>query len=96
VPATAGTTRSAVSGSELLGVAESRPKGGHLARAPGLRGGGGVTVTVDDLFCGAGCSSLGAELGGARLRLGLNHWERAVQTLAAASAAGVPVVAVDR
>jgi DNA (cytosine-5)-methyltransferase 1 len=39
-----------------------------------------MTVAVDDLFCGAGGSSLGAELGGARLRLGLNHWERAVQT----------------
>ncbi len=33
-----------------------------------------------DLFCGAGGSSLGAELAGARLALGLNHWARAVET----------------
>ncbi len=39
-----------------------------------------MSATVDDLFCGAGGSSLGAELAGARLRLGLNHWDRAVQT----------------
>jgi len=39
-----------------------------------------MTATVDDLFCGAGGSSLGAELAGARLRLGLNHWDRAVET----------------
>jgi site-specific DNA-cytosine methylase len=38
-----------------------------------------VTVTVDDLFCGAGGSSLGGELAGARLRIGLNHWNRAVE-----------------
>jgi DNA (cytosine-5)-methyltransferase 1 len=35
---------------------------------------------VVDLFCGAGGSSLGAELAGARLALGLNHWQRAVET----------------
>ena len=39
-----------------------------------------MSVSVDDLFCGAGGSSLGAELAGARLRLGLNHWDRAVET----------------
>jgi site-specific DNA-cytosine methylase len=39
-----------------------------------------VPATADDLFCGAGGSSLGAELAGARLRLGLNHWDRAVET----------------
>jgi DNA (cytosine-5)-methyltransferase 1 len=33
-----------------------------------------------DLFCGAGGSSLGAELAGAKLALGLNHWQRAVET----------------
>jgi hypothetical protein len=58
------------------GVAEPRLKGGHLARASGLGGGGVMTVTVDDRFCGAGGLSLGAELGGARLRLGLNHSSR--------------------
>ncbi len=42
-----------------------------------------MSVTVTDLFCGAGGSSLGAELSGARLRLGLNHWDRAVETHAA-------------
>lgn len=35
---------------------------------------------VIDLFCGAGGSSLGAELAGARLALGLNHWPQAVET----------------
>lgn len=39
-----------------------------------------MSVTVTDLFCGAGGSSLGAELAGGTLRLGLNHWERAVET----------------
>lgn len=40
-------------------------------------------LTVTDLFCGAGGSSLGAELAGASLRLALNHWERAIETHAA-------------
>ena len=39
-----------------------------------------MTLTVTDLFCGAGGSSLGAELAGGTLRLGLNHWERAIET----------------
>lgn len=39
-----------------------------------------MSITVTDLFCGAGGSSLGAELAGGTLRLGLNHWERAVET----------------
>jgi DNA (cytosine-5)-methyltransferase 1 len=39
-----------------------------------------VSAEVTDLFCGAGGSSLGAELAGARLRLGLNHWPRAIET----------------
>ena len=39
-----------------------------------------MTATVDDLFCGAGGSSLGAEHAGVRLRLGLNHWDRAIET----------------
>jgi DNA (cytosine-5)-methyltransferase 1 len=42
-----------------------------------------VSVTITDLFCGAGGSSLGAELAGGTLRLGLNHWQRAVETHAA-------------
>lgn len=36
--------------------------------------------TFTDMFCGAGGSSLGAELAGGRMRLGLNHWERAIET----------------
>lgn len=36
--------------------------------------------SVTDLFCGAGGSSLGAEIAGAKLRLGLNHWRRAIET----------------
>jgi DNA (cytosine-5)-methyltransferase 1 len=39
-----------------------------------------MTATVDDLFCGAGGSSLGAEHAGVRLRLGLDHWDRAIET----------------
>lgn len=37
-------------------------------------------VTITDLFCGAGGSSIGAESAGGLLRLGLNHWERAIET----------------
>lgn len=37
-------------------------------------------ATVTDLFCGAGGSSLGAELAGGELRLALNHWPRAIET----------------
>lgn len=41
----------------------------------------GIDVSrIIDLFCGAGGSSLGAELAGGRLVLGLNHWPRAVET----------------
>jgi DNA (cytosine-5)-methyltransferase 1 len=40
----------------------------------------GSALQVTDLFCGAGGSSLGAELAGGTLRLGLNHWERAIET----------------
>jgi DNA (cytosine-5)-methyltransferase 1 len=39
-----------------------------------------LSVTATDLFCGAGGSSLGAELAGVTLRLGVNHWERAIET----------------
>lgn len=41
----------------------------------------GVDISrIVDLFCGAGGSSIGAELAGGRLVLGLNHWPRAVET----------------
>lgn len=39
--------------------------------------------TFTDMFCGAGGSSLGAEIAGGRLRMALNHWDRAIQTHAA-------------
>lgn len=39
-----------------------------------------MSVEVTDLFCGAGGSSLGAELAGGTLRLALNHWPRAIET----------------
>lgn len=39
-----------------------------------------MSVTITDLFCGAGGSSLGAEIAGGELRLGLNHWQRAIET----------------
>jgi DNA (cytosine-5)-methyltransferase 1 len=35
---------------------------------------------IIDLFCGAGGSSIGAELATGRLVLGLNHWKRAIET----------------
>jgi site-specific DNA-cytosine methylase len=35
-----------------------------------------MSVTATDLFCGAGGSSIGFELAGGELRLGLNHWQR--------------------
>jgi DNA (cytosine-5)-methyltransferase 1 len=37
-----------------------------------------VTVTVTDLFCGAGGSSLGAEFAGAQLVMAANHWQTAI------------------
>lgn len=39
-----------------------------------------MSLTATDLFCGAGGSSLGATQAGAELRLGLNHWRRAIET----------------
>jgi DNA (cytosine-5)-methyltransferase 1 len=42
-----------------------------------------AALSVTDLFCGAGGSSQGAEDAGVRLALGLNHWDRAIQTHAA-------------
>lgn len=37
-------------------------------------------VTVTDLFCGAGGSSIGAEAAGARLVMAANHWRLAIET----------------
>ena len=39
-----------------------------------------MSLTAVDIFCGAGGSSLGAEKAGVKLRLGLNHWRRAIET----------------
>lgn len=40
-------------------------------------------LTVTDQFCGAGGSSIGAIAAGAEIRLGLNHWKRALETYSA-------------
>lgn len=40
----------------------------------------GYDLTVTDLFCGAGGSSIGAEAAGARLRIAANHWRLAIDT----------------
>lgn len=39
-----------------------------------------MSITITDLFCGAGGSSLGAEVAGATGKLALNHWARAIET----------------
>ena len=39
-----------------------------------------LDLTVTDLFCGAGGSSIGAEAMGARLRMAANHWQLAIDT----------------
>lgn len=39
-----------------------------------------LDITVTDLFCGAGGSSLGAEAMGARLVMAANHWRLAIET----------------
>lgn len=40
-------------------------------------------LTVTDQFCGAGGSSIGADLAGLKVHLALNHWQRAIETHAA-------------
>jgi DNA (cytosine-5)-methyltransferase 1 len=42
-----------------------------------------VTLTVTDMFCGAGGSSIGVTATGASVRLALNHWPVAIDTHAA-------------
>lgn len=39
-----------------------------------------MSIDFTDLLCGAGGSSLGGELAGARLRLGINHWPRSLES----------------
>lgn len=39
-------------------------------------------LTVTDVFCGAGGNTIGAKRAGLRVRVGLNHWERAIETYA--------------
>jgi DNA (cytosine-5)-methyltransferase 1 len=39
-----------------------------------------LDLTVTDLFCGAGGSSIGAELAGATLKMAANHWSLAIET----------------
>lgn len=38
------------------------------------------TITVTDMFCGAGGSSTGAVNAGASVQLAINHWARAIET----------------
>ena len=38
-----------------------------------------MTLTATDLFCGAGGSSEGAKLAGVELRMGANHWPKAIE-----------------
>lgn len=38
------------------------------------------TITVTDMFCGAGGSSTGAVQAGADVALAINHWQRAIET----------------
>lgn len=38
------------------------------------------TITVTDMFCGAGGSSTGAVQAGADVKLAINHWARAIET----------------
>ncbi len=37
-------------------------------------------ITATDIFCGAGGSTTGAEQAGVRVKLALNHWDRAIET----------------
>jgi DNA (cytosine-5)-methyltransferase 1 len=38
------------------------------------------SITVTDMFCGAGGSSTGAVQAGLEVRLAMNHWQRAIET----------------
>lgn len=38
------------------------------------------TITITDMFCGAGGSTTGAVRAGADVRLAMNHWKRAIET----------------
>lgn len=40
----------------------------------------GSVVTATDMFCGAGGSSVGLTQAGIELKIGLNHWDRAIET----------------
>lgn len=37
-------------------------------------------ITITDMFCGAGGSSTGAVAAGAKVKLAMNHWQRAIET----------------
>ncbi len=37
-------------------------------------------ITATDIFCGAGGSTTGAEQAGVRVKLAMNHWDRAIET----------------
>ena len=57
-----------------------------------------MTVTVTDLFCGAGGSSTGAAAAGAEIVMAANHWATAIDVLARHYTDGAPLchAVVDR
>lgn len=42
-----------------------------------------MSLTVTDMFCGAGGTSIGAAAAGFEIKLGLNHWRTAIETFGA-------------
>src|SRR5260370_4745455 len=55
-------------------------QGSGCAGQGGMAGGGAVSLSFTDIFCGAGGSSLGLAGAGLELRLAANHWPRAIET----------------
>jgi DNA (cytosine-5)-methyltransferase 1 len=41
------------------------------------------SLTVTDIFCGAGGNTIGAKAAGLKVKVGLNHWHRAIETYGA-------------
>lgn len=81
MPSAATTTRRAPA---TKGGAKTGPRG---RRAPKVRSLWTPPelgdLTFIDMFCGAGGSSLGMTHAGFRLKVGMNHWKRAIETHAA-------------
>ena len=73
-------------GARHIGRLRRDPQPAPRADAAGChcgRDGGGVMLTITDLFCGAGGSGLGAQAAGYQLVMAANHWRRAIDTHAA-------------